>query len=348
MNDIGVKVAVMTFDGLSSNITSMETLGATFDLENMKPYILNPIDNSKIFILFDPPHMIKLMRNCIGAEKEMFDGDGRKISWKIYEDLHRISNEEQLATHKITKKHMDWTDNKMKVSLATQLFSNSVASSIEFLMEKGYTEFEDSAGTIEFTRRMNNLFDILNSKENADNEFKIPLCNANKENTFEYLKECVEYLRKLKFSSEFVCESPKKVGAKGLIIDILNVIDIYKEYVETNLLTNLPVYLLNQDQLESWFARMRAFNCLGQNTNPTTVQYCAAHRKNSVKSEITSSAFANYPYSWIFCLFLVKLVKIAQKIKIQIHYINSREQMIIVLLSQKQIVNYINITIIYK
>lgn len=193
LTDAGVSIAMITYDGLATNITTMESLGASFDLENMQPYINNPVDDSKIFIMMDPPHMMKLMRNYIGSTKQMFDSRGRSIEWKHYEKLEMLRQSNELVTHKLTKHHLNYEDKKMKVSLAVQLLSQSVASSMEHLMNCGHTDFRNSEGTIEFTRRMNNLFDILNSRNDADGEFKQSLCPANKYKIFAYLKECREY-----------------------------------------------------------------------------------------------------------------------------------------------------------
>lgn len=181
----------------------------------------------------------------------------------------------------------------MKVSLAVQLLSQSVASSMEYLMNCGHTGFENCEDTIEFTQRLNNLFDILSSRNDADGEFKLSLCPANKDKIFAYLNECREYLEKLTISSGLLIDSTKKTGAKGLIIDITSLMMFYEEYVDNQLLSKVPVYLFNQDPLESFFGRIRSFPGLGHNDNPIVVQFNAAYRKNVVKTEITSSAFAN-------------------------------------------------------
>lgn len=292
--EIDVKVCVITFDGLSTNVTSMEFLGASFRLDNLRPYIISPIDNSKIFILFDPPHMLKLMRNLIGAERLLFDRHGGKIEWKFYENLEKCRVDNGLVTHKVTKKHLNWTDNKMNVGLAAQLLSNSVASSMRYLLERNDPHFEGSNATIEFTERLNHMFDVLNSREGKSRmEFKSPLSPANINMTFVYIDDCIDYLKKLRSSEGPVVNSLKKTGPKGLIIDMVSIKMLYEDLIETSQLSELPVYLLNQDPLESFFSRIRSFNCLGSNDNPTTTQFCSAYRKNLVKNEITASAFAN-------------------------------------------------------
>lgn len=53
VTSLGVKVANITFDGLQANISACKILGASFDLVNVKPFFLNPIDLSKIHIFVD-------------------------------------------------------------------------------------------------------------------------------------------------------------------------------------------------------------------------------------------------------------------------------------------------------
>lgn len=64
------------------------------------------------------------------------------------------------------------------------------------------------------------------------------------------MNECIEYLKSIKISSGLLIESTKKVGVKGLIIDMISLMKFYEEYVENAALAELPVYLLNQDPLE--------------------------------------------------------------------------------------------------
>lgn len=293
LTDIDVSIVMVSYDGLPTNISAMELLGASFDLQNMKPYIINPIDQSKIFIMMDPPHMLKLMRNYIGSCKQIKDSAGRSIEWKFYEHLEMLRQSNEFVTHKITRKHIDYEDRKMKVSLATQLLSRSVAFAMQYAMDSGHVHFENAAGTIEFTTRMNNLFDIFNSKNETDSGFKRPLCPANKDHIFAYLDECRDYLEKLEISSGLLIESKKKTGVKGFVIDIITLKMFYEDYIEKGILPSIPVYLFNQDPLESFFGRIRSFPGLGSNDNPTVMQFNSAYRKNVVKNEICASTFAN-------------------------------------------------------
>lgn len=45
----------------------------------------------KIHIILDACHMLKLLRNCIGNEKVLHDGDGNEINW-YFEHLEIVWN----------------------------------------------------------------------------------------------------------------------------------------------------------------------------------------------------------------------------------------------------------------
>lgn len=75
--------------------------------------------------------------------------------------------------NKLRNAHVNYTKQKMKVWLATQIFSQSVADSLSFcrndLMLK---EFESCEGKIQFLLIFNDLFDIINSKNMNQTAFK--------------------------------------------------------------------------------------------------------------------------------------------------------------------------------
>lgn len=202
VSEIGLKVIVLVFDGLVGNFTSCKLLGASFDIDkDFRPFIMNPVDNEKIYILLDTPHMIKLIRNCIGKLKALYLVDGTAIEWKFFESLEHLRDKSDIVTHKLTKKHIQFEKNKMNVSLATQIFSESCASSMEKLHILPQTReiFKDSAITSDFTRRMDNLFNILNTKTDlSENIFKSPINTKSKNNIFSFLDETINYFKNLR------------------------------------------------------------------------------------------------------------------------------------------------------
>lgn len=137
LTDIGVRVVSITSDGLYSNPATFEILGVNSDETcSISPYFRNQETDEKIYVFYDAPHMIKLIRNCLGDKLVLYDKFNRRVEWKYIERLYR-SKKGDLVSHKLTKKHINWETNKMNVGLATQTISNSVAESMEKLALNG-------------------------------------------------------------------------------------------------------------------------------------------------------------------------------------------------------------------
>lgn len=297
LTNVGVKVIAITFDGLGTNTPTCNLLGACFNIyKDFRPYILNPVNREKIFVMFDAPHMIKLIRNCIGTKKVIYYGNESKIEWKFYENLEQLRSKYDIVTHKLTKQHILFEKNIMNVSLATQLLSASVAESMEHFSMLPETKhlFEGVEITSDFTRKMDKLFDIFNSKlssSGSNNNFKNPINNTTKNEIFSFLDEMVNYIKQLKLEDQNILFSRRKTAFKGFIVNIHNLKELYTTYVESNIISALPTNSLNQDPLEFFFGRIRS--CSGSNDNPTVEQFCSAYRKTLVSSELRCSTLSN-------------------------------------------------------
>ena len=75
----------------------------------------------------------------------------------------------------------------MNVKVAAQTLSSSVADAIEFLMFSQNPSFIGAEGTINFIRIIDQLFDIMNSRNPYGKHFKKPLS----------LKNCTYWEKKL-------------------------------------------------------------------------------------------------------------------------------------------------------
>lgn len=269
LSETGVKIVAVVFDGLIQNFAICKLLGASFDVQaDFHPFILNPHDNEEILIILDMPHMIKLLRNCIGTKKTLWHIDGTKIEWKYFEALEELRSKCDIVTHKITKKHILFEKNIMNVELATQIFSESAASSLETFLSLPDTKdiFEGCEGTAQCARRFNNLFDIFNSKADPKyNIFKTPINEHSKDEIFKYLDETIKYIMNLRVESPqgtSVLKIRRKTAFLGCIINITNLKQLYVNYVETNKIPMLETQRLNQDPLENMFERIRTV-CIG-------------------------------------------------------------------------------------
>lgn len=116
LSKIGLKVIGLAFDGLVTNPRTCSLLGASLNVDkDFRPFILDPLDNHKIYIIYDAPHMIKLIRNCIGMKKTLYQENGSKIEWKYFEALENLRTNCDIVTHKLTKKHILFTKDIMNV-----------------------------------------------------------------------------------------------------------------------------------------------------------------------------------------------------------------------------------------
>lgn len=292
ISEKGVKLINMTFDGLKSNFTACTKLGAKFSFKDFKPFFYNPFDGTKIHISCDACHMLKLIRNRLGTEKVLQNGNGKSIEWAYFEKLENCRVNKNFVTHKLTKQHIQWQKNKMCVKFAAQLFSNSIANSFEYLMSHNCSGFENCAPTAEFSRIVNNTFDVFNSKSiEAENIFKRAITRESAGTIFTYLDMVADYFKSIHVNGKNIMETDKRTGFKGFVINIFNLKSLYSTYVETGLLDFLPTFQLSQDLLESMFGRVRSLN--GNNDNPDVTQFTSALRKVLIKNEITASVNAN-------------------------------------------------------
>ncbi len=86
----------------------------------------------KKFMLLDPCHMLKLLRNVFSTVEDLVREDGQQIRWRYIEELHKLQGKEGLRLgNKLKMAHIQWRNQKMKVNLAAQLFSSSVADALE-------------------------------------------------------------------------------------------------------------------------------------------------------------------------------------------------------------------------
>lgn len=294
VRNCGVRVLSVTFDNLVDNFAMCDLLGCNVnDADNYKPHFLLPGDERKIYLIIDPCHLLKLARNILGKHKIMYYGD-RQIDWNFFESLEELRIEGSLRhTHKMTKKHMQYTKFKMNVRIAAETLSDSVANSMQTLMDLGQKNFANCSTTIQYIRFINDAFDIMNTKDTEkENIFKQAINSKNEEAVFTFFDKLTDYLKQLEFSDgTLIISSKTKAAFRGFIINAINFKCIYEEYVKSNLLKCLPTFKFSQDHLESFFGRIRSLP--GCNDNPTVEQFCAAFKKLVVCDEVRCSEKSN-------------------------------------------------------
>lgn len=182
VEETGVKIIGLTFDGSPINFSVMNVLGVDVKKNRLQDvYKCTVVDDEagdqcpsrakELYMFPDPCHMIKLVRNTIG-EYDLLDSEGREINFQYVVDLFELQRSDSftgldLGT-KLKSNHILYENRKMSVQLAVQLLSNSVSEAIDFCRDElRLPQFVGSEGTTHFIRVMNNAFDVLNTRKDT-------------------------------------------------------------------------------------------------------------------------------------------------------------------------------------
>jgi hypothetical protein len=290
LHEVGVKVVSFTCDGPTSHQAMLKLLGAQLLTGNLQAYFQHPCDpKAKIYIFLDACHMIKLVRNTMSDWKVLKDKDGKVIKWQFMEELHKLQESEGLhLANKLRSAHIKWKPQKMKVNLAAQALSSSVADALEYCEGKlKLPQFQGCGPTVKFIRVFDHLFDVLNSRNPLAINFKAPIRRSNYQYTKRFLDEASDYIRNLKGpDGQSILTSKRKTGFLGFLLCINAVVGLAEDLVnaENPVLKYLLTYKMSQDHLELFFSAVRA--CGGWNNNPTTRQFIAAYKQLMMRHNI--------------------------------------------------------------
>ena len=290
LHDVGVDVIALVCDGPSCHFAMLRALGANLALPQLHPYFIHPLDKTKrVYVFLDVCHMLKLIRNTLGDQKVFVDGDGNKICWEYIIELQKLQDEEGLRLgNKLKEAHIKWWQQKMKVNLAAQTLSSSVADAIEYRTNTlKLPQFQGSEATVRFIRTFDHLFDVLNSRNPCAKGYKAALRKSNKETWEAFLDETYHYILCLRdVSGNLMYNTRRKTGFVGFMLAIKSIKQIFFDLVEKN---NAPMnyiltYKFSQDHLELFFGAIRSSG--GFNNNPTAQQFTAAYKRLLLRSSI--------------------------------------------------------------
>jgi hypothetical protein len=230
-----------------------------FSITTEKPYAI--VANKTVFFMFDPPHLLKSLRNNL--MKHDFELNGNVIKWdhivKFYErDCHQML---KLAP-KLTDKHLNLPPFAgMRVRLATQTFSHSVAAGISTHVSFGALP-EEAKHTAEFIELIDGLFDCLNSGAiKSAKQLNRPL-SVNSSH-WEHFSKCLEVFKQLKVVKS-KCGVPCINGFQVTITAVTMLFEHLHVHGFKFLLTNR----LNQDCLENHFSIIRGRGGFRDNPDP--------------------------------------------------------------------------------
>lgn len=291
IQECGICVVSLTYDGAASNIAMCNDLGSDISVGSVSFRLADSA--SDICLWPDPCHNIKLVRNALADKKIFIDSDNNVISWELIEMLVKLQENEGLHLgNKLRRDHINFIKQKMKVRLATQLFSNSVADALQYCKEKYIPGFENCEGTITFIRVFNNLFDIFNSRNMRAHGWKRALTSFNIAETEIFFEAAEFYIRNLKMlDGKHLVNSNRKTGFNGFLVCMKSLVKIYHNTVTNSDLRYICTYKMSQDHLELFFGAIRS-RC-GSNNNPSARTFQAAYKRLLVHAQFKDGSNGN-------------------------------------------------------
>lgn len=240
------------------------------------------VNNEKIFIIYDVPHLFKSIRNNFLNGGTLVMGN-KKAKWSHLVELEK-RNRNTLHFTKITKLHVDPKfRSKMRVKLAAQILSNTTAAVLKLLSEN-ISNVENSREILEtgeIIEDLDRLFDCTNGPSSPQDIKKHIRENVRK-NSFHH-RLWIEYKNKMKGLYFTKSDSHLRLKnircVKGYIITITSLQDIWK-YVEGKNFKYLNLRQLNQDSLENLFGIIRQHS--PTNRNPTCHHFHSALKSSVI------------------------------------------------------------------
>lgn len=278
---IGLKPMVFLCDQGSNNRSAI----SSFDVSVEQPYF--SVDNERVYVMYDPPHLIKNVRNHFKSKG--FKVEGKPVEWKYVEMFYRYDSSNRLRlAPKLTSKHIRVPAfSGMRVKLATQVLSHSVAAGLYTYCNLGKIS-KDGIPTADFIEKMNMLFDCFNSSQiSGANSYRRAISADSCHMAF--LESCKQWLSKIHvLGSSSARQLPCIVGWQ---LSINSLIMIWEELRINHSYKFLLTNRLNQDCLENFFSVIRGKG--GHCFHPNPVQFRTSFRASAVDSLFAMSKGSN-------------------------------------------------------
>jgi hypothetical protein len=285
--EVGVCVRSVTMDGARANVSAFAELGANILTKNIEDQTVSfphphPSCKSEVVAIIDPPHCFKNIRGALAHFKQLvWPGKGR-VRWDLFVMLQNLQETHGLRLgNKLTARHINFHQNKMKVPLAIQtVASDSVGRALRWLHSEKVPGFDnkDTLATADFVQLHDKVFDILNSRSLAAFGCKKAIKIENFWRAEEVFKEFEALYSSLEdVSGKKIINSLRKTGPMGALGAIKAVKHLVSDMQKGVFpISYLATYKFSQDHLEIWFNAIRLRN--GWSYNPTCRQFRFAFR----------------------------------------------------------------------
>ena len=198
--------------------------------------------------------------------------------------------------NKLKKKHVDWTKHKMKVDLAGQTLSASVATAIDFLRDEVcLPQFQGSEATATFIRAIDDAFDALNSRNLHAKGSKSSVTATTLPDVITCCKKLQNYIFDLRDEKgRYLWNSRRKTAIWGFSFTLDSVMSLCQDLLTQRHLQfqYILIYKFSQNSIELLINKIHQ-HC-GSNNNPNSLEFKWALRKIIIRNSIEPSKTGNY------------------------------------------------------
>jgi len=250
---------------VSDQSKELVSFSKMMDVSSNKPYF--DIDGQRIVYIFNPPTLLRITRDMF-FKHSLYVND--EVVEKKYLDMYYndVSNSDLCSTVELTHKpiHPGPFD-EINISLATQVFSGSVAESMSVAMNRGILP-SSAQPTINFINNMHKLFDIFNNpykNTTPQKDFLFLMTELFKKMTVKDNSNKLDITSNVEFINGWLVS----ISGLNMLWETLNP-TINREY-------SLCTHWSNKDFLDSWFAKPRRSNV--NNFKLTSIQFVQTFQK---------------------------------------------------------------------
>lgn len=266
------------------------------------------INGSNIIHIFDPPHLIKTVRNhlitknlehIVGIDERKYNSTGKvywreknkkksTASWIDVKALYELDSKRMIKLlPKITDEHITPKKRKMKVNHATQVFSETFGRNLYFCSKRKQVP-NNCVGTSVILLFFNDLFDSLNGGfTSGNNKLKAPITPESAH--FKFWDYAMKMLNSMKFGPNLETgEANRSNVLKHFISALKGMRKLCERLFEMGVSTVSPRQT-NQDGLENFFGCIRSYCC----SNVVTARSFRSAFSTAIINNLTSKQSIN-------------------------------------------------------
>nr|XP_051675584.1 DNA transposase THAP9 isoform X1 [Oryctolagus cuniculus] len=278
LSDTGITVLAVTSDATAHSVQMAKALGICIDEGNMKCTFQHPSSSSQqIAYFFDSCHLLRLIRNAFQNFQTIQFMNGT-AQWQHLVELAALEEQELLGIGRLPSKLANSQKHILKMNCAAQVFSESAARALEYLLSLGLPAFQDCIGTIKFLRLISKLFDIFNSRNCYGKGLKGPLLPETFSKINRVLMEAkTVFVTFSDTSNNPIIKGKQKLGFLGFLLNAESLTWLYHNYVFPKVMPfpYLLTYKFSQDHLELFLKMLR--QVLVNSASPTCLAFQKAY-----------------------------------------------------------------------